>query len=129
MLVPRPTALLLVMIVGSVVAADVPRTGRYTTTFDERGVMSSWPMFLERVGALYNLPKDQAEPTGARYDLAQEPYDIYVPKSYDGSVAYGLIAYVNSGNGGGPPGKYAEVCDQHKLIWVGGTKIPNDRST
>ena len=55
---------------------------------------SSWATFVERMGALYNLSKDTAEPREAVYDLAQEPYDVYVPKSYDGSVPYGLIAYV-----------------------------------
>ncbi|MBA3698417.1 MAG: hypothetical protein H0W78_06160 [Planctomycetes bacterium] len=115
-------------VVGCLTGADAPRTGRYTTTFSERSPMSSWAMYVERMGALYNFPKDQAEPSNASYELTQEPYDIYVPKSYDGSVPYGLIAYVNSGLGGGPPGKYAEICDQHKLIWVGGTKIDNDRT-
>jgi hypothetical protein len=110
-------------------AADAPRTGRYTIAFSERSPMSSWAMFAERMGATYNLPKDQAETHDATYDLGQEPYDVYVPKSYDGSVPYGLIAYVNSGDGGGPPGKYAEICDRHKLIWVGGTRIGNERST
>lgn len=123
------SAVVLLCAVGCLAAGEVPRTGRYTTTFDERSPMSAWPMFVERMGALYNLPKDQPEHTDAKYDLTQEPYDIYVPKSYDGSVPYGLIAYVNSGLGGGPPGKYAEICDKHKLIWVGGTKIENKRST
>ncbi len=121
--------LLLLVVIGFVASADAPRTGHYTTTFSERGPMSSWPMFVERLGALYSLAKDQAEPSDAHYDLAQEPYDLYVPKSYDGSVPYGLIAYVNSGNGGGPPGDYAEICDKHKLLWIGGTKIGNERST
>ena len=122
------STLILLIVVGGLAAADAPRTGHYTTTFSERGPMSSWPMFVERMGVPYNFPKDQAEPADANYDLTQEPYDIYVPKSYDGSVPYGLIAYVNSGTGGAPPGKYADVCDQHKLIWIGGTKIDNDRT-
>lgn len=122
-------AVVLMCAIGWLAATEVPRTGRYTTTFSERSPMSAWAMFVERMGATFNLPKDQAEHTEAIYDLAQEPYDIYVPKSYDGSVPYGLIAYVNSGLGGGPPGKYAEICDKHKLIWVGGTKIENKRST
>lgn len=128
-MLPMRSTLILLLIVGGVAGADAPRTGRYTTTFSEHSPMSTWAMFVERMGALYNLAKDQAEPTDANYALAQEPYDIYVPKSYDGSVPYGLIAYVNSGDGGGPPGKYAEICDKHKLIWIGGTKIGNERST
>jgi len=127
-MLPLRSTLVLLCAIGCLAAADAARTGHYTITFSERSPMSSWPMFVERMGALYNFPKDQAEPSDAIYVLTQEPYDIYVPKSYDGSVPYGLIAYVNSGLGGGPPGKYAEICDQHKLIWVGGTKIDNDRT-
>lgn len=126
---PLRLAVILWFAVGGLTGADAPRTGRYTTAFSEHSPMSTWPLFVERMGALYNLQKDQAEPSDAHYDLAQEPYDIYVPKSYDGSVPYGLIAYVNSGDGGGPPGKYADICDKHKLIWIGGTKIGNERST
>lgn len=122
-------AVLLLMIMGCGLGADAPRTGRYTTTFSEPSPMSLWPMFVERMGARFNLPKDQPEPTDSRYDLAQEPYDIYVPKSYDGSVPYGLIAYVNAGKGGGPTGQYADICDRHKLIWIGGTKVENERTT
>jgi hypothetical protein len=120
---------LLALITLTLAAGEAPRTGRYTTTFSERSPFSSWAMFVERMGATYQLGKDSAEPRDATYNLAEEPYDLYVPKSYDGTVPYGLIAYVNSGGGGGPPGKYAEICDRHKLIWIGGTKLQNERPT
>lgn len=128
-IVVTAVAVLFLLPVVTITSAEAVRTGRYTTTFSERSPMSSWALFVERMGTTYNLNKDSAEPRDATYDLAQEPYDIYVPKSYDGSVPYGLIAYVNSGGGGGPPGKYADICDKHKLIWVGGTKLQNERPT
>jgi hypothetical protein len=122
-----PVLLLLVTTVAG--ATEAIRTGRYIATFTERSPLSSWTVFIERMGTLYHLTKDTAEPRDATYDLTQEPFELYVPRSYDGSVPYGLIAYVNSGEGGGPPGTYAEICDRHKLIWVGGTRLHNQRPT
>ncbi len=110
-------------------AADPVRTGKYTTTFTESSPMSRWDKFIERIGATLSLPKGSAEPENAVYKLAEEPFDIYVPKSYDGSIPYGLIAYVHAANGGGPIGDYQKICDERKLIWIGGSKIPNERQT
>lgn len=123
---PMPIAsllLALVLCLTSLGAAEGPKTGRFQATFSERSPHSAWSELASRYGW-----SDPAGPVPAAhaYDLAKEPYDVYVPKDYDGSVAYGLIAYVNAGKGGGH-GQYAGVLDKHRLIWIGGTQIGNDR--
>ena len=52
-------------------------------------------------------------------------FDIYVPDSYDGSEAYGLVTFINSGNNGGFKSQWLPVLDDKKLIWIAGDNIGN----
>jgi pimeloyl-ACP methyl ester carboxylesterase len=59
-------------------------------------------------------------------DLSTRTFDVYVPSSYDGSEPYGLISFINSGNGGGQPtASYLQLMDDSKLIWIAGDGIGN----
>lgn len=52
-------------------------------------------------------------------DLETRTYDVYVPEDYDGSEAYGLVVFINSGdNGGGPNRNYLPQFKSDKLIQV-----------
>jgi len=108
---------LLACMVG-VTHAAAPQTGAFQLTITERSPLSSREEMLKRMGG-GGTPN---------YDVAADPYDIYVPKSYDGTVAYGLIAYINSGHGGHAP-RFRPVCDARRLIWVGHTRVQNERPT
>jgi hypothetical protein len=106
-------------------AADPARTGSYTTTFTETSPLTAWAVFVDHAGSAFGASKNG--PESEVYRIAEEPFDIYVPSSYDGSQAYGLIAYVSPTKGGGPAG-YTQVCDEHKLIWIGAANVPNERN-
>lgn len=110
---------------GMVEAAETARTGHFSTSFAEASPLSAWPEFLNHAGAMWGIGKGAQE--SSPYRIADESFDVYVPKSYDGSAAFGVIAFVNSGKGGGPPGGYDRVCDEQKLIWIGGANVPNER--
>ena len=106
-------------------AAEPIRTGSFSTTFTETSPLTAWPIFVEHSGAMFGVPKGANE--GKGYRIEEEPYDVYVPKNYDGTIAYGLIAYVSATLGGGIPGEYTSVCDAQRVIWIGGAKVPNER--
>lgn len=57
--------------------------------------------------------------------LTTYTFDLYIPPGYDGSEAYGLVTWINSGNGGGVIGSWTSVLNDKKLIWVGGDNIGN----
>ncbi len=117
---------ILVCLGGALCAGEAARTGSYQTQFTEHHPESNPARLVSRNG--WALSKAFTMAKGV-IDLAKEEYDVYVPKSYDGSVAYGLIAYVNSGKGGAPPGEYRSLLDKHRLIWVGACSAQNDRPT
>ncbi len=57
--------------------------------------------------------------------LADYTFDIYVPDAYDGTEAYGLVVFINSGDNGGFKNQWLPVLDDKKLIWVAGDQIGN----
>ena len=116
---------LLALLCAPLQAADPPRTGSFSTTFTETSPYSAWPAFLDHAGAMWGLNKNAVESNP--YRIADEPFDVYVPSAYDGAKSYGLIAYISPGKGGAPPDGYHSVLDTHKLIWVGGANVPNER--
>lgn len=111
---------LLLLVVVLLCAGEAPRTGSYSTTFSERHPESEYPRMRLRYG--WGDPAKDA-----LYDIAAEEFDIYVPPSYDGSVAYGLMVYTSPGKGGNS-GAYQAVMDKHRLIWIGATNVPNERN-
>ncbi len=106
--------------VGSAGAGEVAQTGSFTLTLTETSPMSAWPVLSTRFG--WNAG-DGAQ---YAYDIAKEPYDVYVPPSYDGTRPFGLIAYISPGKGGGPGGFTAQL-DKYDLIWIGNKNVENER--
>jgi len=113
------------VVVNLIDAGDAPRTGSYSTTFSEGSPLSAWPSFVDHLGTIFGGAKNG--PEAEAYRISEEPFDIYVPSSYDGSQSYGLIAFVSPNKGGGAGG-FAQVCDEHKLIWIGAANVPNERN-
>jgi predicted esterase len=101
-------------------AGEAPRTGSFKTTFGERHPESLPERFGLRYGNLDEAKKEN-------YDIATEEFDVNVPKDYDGTIPYGLIVYTNAGKGGGAGG-YASLLAKHRLIWIGASNVPNERS-
>ncbi|HYE04666.1 MAG TPA: PHB depolymerase family esterase [Planctomycetota bacterium] len=121
----RPIALIVAVVLGAVVhageaAKPAAQTGSFVLSLDATSPMSAWPVLSTRFG--WNAGDGPAY----AYDIAKEPFDVYVPASYDGTRPFGLIAYISPGKGGGPGG-YASVLDRHDLIWIGNQNVENER--
>lgn len=113
--------LFLVCCAALVGAAERAETGFFTTSFTERHPSSAF----EVLGKRYGWTGKPAERDV--YDLAKETFEVCVPTSYDGTIAYGLIVYTNSGSGGNHH-EYASLMEKYHLIWIGATNVPNERS-
>ncbi|MCE9555439.1 MAG: hypothetical protein K8T91_18985 [Planctomycetes bacterium] len=62
-------------------------------------------------------------------DKSVPSWQVYVPGSYDDTLPYGVLAYVNSGDSGGIVGGWQAVLDKHRIIWVGADKSGNSQPT
>lgn len=105
----------------SIAGETIARTGLYGVTFTERSPLSA----VHEVTARFRLelPNPPAD-----YAIEDESFEVYVPESYDGSEAYGLLVWINAGPSGAPPSHYLPTLNQHKLIWVGANNSGNPRS-
>lgn len=54
-------------------------------------------------------------------------FSVYVPASYKPGKLFGLIVWISPGGRGDIPGPYKELCDRHRLIWIGPADVGNDR--
>ena len=63
------------------------------------------------------------------YDLANESFTLYVPKTYDGAEDYGVFVFVDPGGDGRIAPVWRELVDKHKLIWIGPNGAGNVRAT
>jgi hypothetical protein len=68
--------------------------------------------------------KDDAPP----YDVKKEKFRIVVPKAYAHEQRWGLLIYVNPGDGAGLPGGYEAVLEKRKLLAVAAYKTGNERN-
>ena len=102
-------------------AEETAQTGFFTTTFAERHPNSAFTELGKRYGWT-NKPAERD-----LYDIAAESFDVFVPKSYTGTTAFGLIVYTNSGAGGNNK-QYSDLMEKHRLIWLGASNVPNERA-
>jgi hypothetical protein len=61
------------------------------------------------------------------FDLAKESFEIFVPKNYSGKEAFGVFAFMNSGDSMTMPREWAAVMEKEKLICLIPQKIGNDQ--
>lgn len=61
------------------------------------------------------------------YDVKKEKFRIYVPKSHAAGEAWGLLVYINPGDGAGLPAGYEAVLEKRKLLAVSPYKSGNER--
>src|SRR5688572_19664265 len=103
-------------------------TGYSKVTFTERSPLSSNKELCARMG----WPLLDAEAAKSDYVLADESFEVYVPPTYTGEKAFGLLVFVSPGGGGSlknydARGDWKGIIDKHELIWVGPNKVGNDR--
>ncbi len=88
----------------------------------------------QNIGMLDDASVVQSSPSGYGFNdffpdaqtlLQDYNFDLYIPDDYDGSEAYGLVVFINSGNNGGVMSQWIDVLDDRKLIWVSGDQIGN----
>ena len=95
------------------------KKGAYQTSFDAHGPFSTVEVMAKRFTLTDKSARD--------FDLSKETYEVFVPPDYDGSVPYGLVVFVSSGDKGSCPKGYQEVLAKHRMIWVGANGSGNAR--
>ena len=101
---------------------EPPKTGHFTLTFSERSPISSAAEIRKRLG--FGTAKKEASED---YEIDKESFDAYVPASYDGKKAFGLLVFISPGIKGSvknfdKDGGWTKALDAREIIWVG----PND---
>ena len=66
--------------------------------------------------------------TPGPYDVKKEKFRIVVPKSYAAGDKWGLLVYINPGDGAGLPAGYEAVLEKRKLLAVSPYKAGNERN-
>jgi poly(3-hydroxybutyrate) depolymerase len=62
------------------------------------------------------------------YDVKKEKFRIVVPKSYGAGEPWGLLVYINPGDGAGLPAGYEAVLEKRKILAVSPYKAGNERN-
>ena len=117
------------LLASALIYADPPKTGTFTLSFSERSPHSALAEIGKRLGPNFAPKGKNAED----YELASESFEIYVPKSYSGKKAFGLLVFVSPGPNGGVKnfdrdGGWTKALDEREIIWVGPNKAGNERA-
>ena len=111
------------------VVAENGRRGSYTTAFDEHHPLAGIGTYSERFA--YPMAKvERSDPAAGRYELSEESFEVYVPKSFDEAGGWGLLVWISPTPAGRVPtsGTRAALGD-NRLIWVGANASGNERVT
>lgn len=102
------------------------KTGSFTETFAERHPESEWETMAKRWKW---SGEELASKEKGKYQISNESFHVIVPRDYTGNEPYGLLVWINSGDGGGPPGGWEAVLAKHKIIWIGANQSGNKRNS
>jgi hypothetical protein len=102
-------------------AAEAHKTGSYKLTGLEEYAAVGHGEFPKRMG--------WGEAKGYFYKIQEETFEVFVPDNYTKDKPFGVVVWVNSGDGGGMPKQYKEIFKKHKLIWIGANKGGNKEDT
>ena len=95
-------------------AAPPASTGHLHLSFTQRSPMSQLEELKLRP-SLFGRWLDM-EPRQVDYEIANESFEVIVPKSYRPGVPHGLFVWINDGVE--PPPGWIDVLARHKMIWV-----------
>jgi len=62
------------------------------------------------------------------YDLADEPFELYLPPPDDSGEPWGLLVWISPFETGGMPEAYRPILDRHRLIGVSPLDAGNERN-
>jgi hypothetical protein len=113
---------------GPLMAHEPPKTGSYSLTFSERSPVSSAAEVSKRLGISSGQRNQQADD----YDVNKETFEVYVPKSYTGEKAFGLLVFISPGGKGAvqgfdKDGGWTKALDEREIIWIGPNNAGNNR--
>lgn len=61
------------------------------------------------------------------YDVKKEKFRVYVPASHKAGETWGLLIYINPGDGAGLPAGYEALLEKRKLLGISPYKAGNER--
>lgn len=102
--------------------SELPKTGVYTTTFNQRSPLSK----PEAMAEVTRWPDEKIKD----YALTDHTFQMVVPKDYDGSESFGMLVFIHPNNTINTDRFYGkvirDVLAKHKLIWVSYNNAGND---
>ena len=72
-------------------------------------------------------PNDQSVELQYEYDLANESFELFVPKNYSGEKPFGLFVFIDSQNEMTLPQEWRSTMEQRKLISAIPQRVGNDQ--
>jgi hypothetical protein len=79
---------------------------------------------------LPELPRPDLQPVLLKEPLnpKSEIFEVYIPKNYDASKSYGIVAWVNPHDGPQIPRHFETLFDEYELIAISAGRIGNDQA-
>ena len=99
--------------------ATQPQVGHFQVRFTDRSPHSEIGTQHRR----HHIATDEKQ----RYELSEESFEVFVPKSYDGERPFGLLVWVSPMPSGRLPRMWEKAIEQHNLIWIGANHSENER--
>lgn len=100
------------------------QVGRFRVRFEDRHPLGSPEVYAERHG----LEREVLGEDSARYDLAQESFEVFVPESYRPGRPAGLLVWVSPVPWGGFTREATrELLERERIVWIGANRSGNQR--
>lgn len=129
-------ALLSLLLSAGIQAADAPRTGSFSTSFDTAAPYAKANVVMQRMmlGEVLRDSVQAAAQQGINLNAhtvnpAEETWDVYVPTDYDGSQALGVLVYLPINPAMEIPNPWKDAFDKHHMIYIAPRKAGDDEPT
>lgn len=101
--------------------------GRFRAVLGERGPLGAIEVFSVRYGTPM-ADIEATDPQAARYSLADESFELYVPDSCSAQTPCGVFVWISPGSWGGiPDAEIVAELDRRRMIWIGANRSGNQR--
>lgn len=116
---------------GAAVAAspENPHTGLFVTNFDQVTPWAAASEILQRTQPVVYAEREAQHdlPSGQVITPAKETWQVYVPKSYDGTAPYGVLVWIQPEDESRFPPGWGGVLDARHVIYVSAANSGNDQ--
>lgn len=117
-MIARLIIFVFLLLATSSAMADVPRTGAFTTSFSQTTPLADQHVVASRLGMGEGAAGQGIVPAG-------ESWHVYVPDTYTGAEAYGVLVWISPSDSGELPSGWEYALREHKLIYVAADKSGN----